>query len=107
MDHDDHGETRAVSQAPTPILFPAYTVNDTRRFARYESDTSDSVDGYAKGVFFAARVERADAMARNTNRGEAIMTRSILVLGLAGVCLFACDSPATSPGRRPHAPGHG
>jgi hypothetical protein len=50
------------------------------------------------GAFFAARVKRADAMARNTNRGEAIMTRSILVLGLAGVCLLACDdSSATSP----------
>jgi hypothetical protein len=25
------------------------------------------------------------------------MTRSILVLGVAGVCMFACDSPVTSP----------
>jgi hypothetical protein len=30
-------------------------------------------------------------VARYTNRGEAIMTRSILVLGLAGVLLLACD----------------
>jgi hypothetical protein len=37
-------------------------------------------------------------MARHTNRGEAIMTRSILMLGLAGICLFACDdSSATTP----------
>jgi hypothetical protein len=36
-------------------------------------------------------------MALNTNRGEAIMTRSILVLGVVGVCLYACDSPVTSP----------
>jgi len=44
-------------------------------------------------------------MVRNTNRGEAIMTRSILVLGLAGVLLLACDdSSATSPRNASRAP---
>jgi hypothetical protein len=32
------------------------------------------------------------------------MTRSILVLGLAGVCMLACDSPATSLGSASRSP---
>jgi hypothetical protein len=32
------------------------------------------------------------------------MTRSILVLGVAGVCMLACDAPATSPDRASRSP---
>src|SRR5258705_9388472 len=78
-------------------LIPATTYGVSRA-------TGDSVSDSAVGALFAARVKRADPMALNTNRPEAIMTRSILVLGVAGVCLFACDSSSTSPGSASRSP---